>query len=137
MNAAVKALRSDVYGNLWMGTANGLFHYVKNSNTIINYDLQDGLQNDSYTAIATDLSGEVFLAGPQGLSFIKAPEISGNGRTPNVVISAIRYIENGIYNEDLFYQVPDTIVLPWHRGLYRLIFCLDFNRPEFNDTVWF
>jgi serine phosphatase RsbU (regulator of sigma subunit) len=91
------------------------------------------LLNDSYTAICAGAGNRVFLAGQQGLSIISVDEVSEVIKTPKVVITGIRFIDNGPNQQDLYYQVPDTIVLPWYRKPLQISFAvLDFSRPEFN-----
>jgi ligand-binding sensor domain-containing protein/serine phosphatase RsbU (regulator of sigma subunit) len=134
MNASVKVLNVDPSGNLWIGTETGLFNYIKTTNTIKSYDLKEGLVNDSYTAIISGLNGQVYLGGYQGLSIVSVPPESRLSKIPNVVITRIRYMDNEPNKEDLYYQVPDTIILPWHRKPLLIEFAvLDLTRPEFNQ----
>ena len=134
MNSNIKALSTDKRGNIWIGTENGLFHYARNTNTIRRYDNKDGLLNDSYTTVAAGNSQNIYLGGPLGLSVLDASRISVEPKIPQVLISGIRFIENDRNQEDLFFQVSDTITLPWRRRPIMFEFAvLDLSRPELNQ----
>jgi ligand-binding sensor domain-containing protein/serine phosphatase RsbU (regulator of sigma subunit) len=134
MNATVKALNIDHHGNMWIGTESGIFHHIRSTNTFKGYDLKEGLINDSYTSIASDMEGRIFLGGYQGLSIVNLPGVTRQNKgISNVVITSIKYLENNPQNGDLFYQVPDTINLPWSRKPLQVDFAvLDLSRPELN-----
>ncbi len=134
MNAIVRTMNLDKNGNIWIGTETGLYYYIKNSNTVKSYDLKEGLLNDFYTAIYSGNDNKVFLGGYLGLSMIDLPESSTPARIPDLVITGIRYLENGTNMQDLYYQVPDTIILPWNRKALQVEFAvLDLSRPELNQ----
>jgi ligand-binding sensor domain-containing protein/serine phosphatase RsbU (regulator of sigma subunit) len=133
MNASVRALTIDRYDNIWIGTETGLYYYRNSVNSITSYDIKDGLVNDSYTAISAGADDKVFLAGQQGLSVISLTDTVIVSRIPKVVITGIRFIENGPNKQDIYYQLPDTIILPWYRKPLQIDFaCLDLSRPESN-----
>ena len=134
MNAVVRALSIDLSGNIWIGTETGLFCYVRATNTIKSFDVKEGLLNDSYTAICRGIEDKMYLGGPRGLSVINLLEMKEKNVIPEVIITGIRYLDNSMRKQDLYYQVSDTIVLPWHRKPIQIEFAVtDFTRPEFNQ----
>ncbi len=134
MSSSVQALALDGYSNLWIGTENGLYYYLRNSGKVKLYDLKDGLLNDFHTAIAADPVNRLFLAGPNGLSVVTLADTVPSARIPQVAITAIRYIDNNPASQELYHQVPDTIVLPWKRRPLQVEFAvLDFSRPGNNQ----
>lgn len=148
MNSAFGILDIDTYGNLWFTNETDLYHYIKADNTIKNYDQKEGLLNDTYTEIRCGAEGRIFITGPVGLSVVKANQQDPAHTVQKVVITGIRLLDNDPTKEDLYYQVPDTIYLPWSRKPLQIDFAvLDFSRPEWNhfrysfgkagkDAVW-
>jgi ligand-binding sensor domain-containing protein/serine phosphatase RsbU (regulator of sigma subunit) len=149
INSSVRALAIDGYNNLWIGTETGLYNYRRNSNTVKSYDLKEGLLNEVYTAICAGANEKVFLAGPQGLSMINSSEMNPDSVAQKVVITGLHFIDNDPNEQELYYQLPDTITLPWSRKPIQIDFALlDFSRPELNrfkysfgktgrDPVWY
>jgi serine phosphatase RsbU (regulator of sigma subunit) len=91
------------------------------------------LLNDTYTSITAGSEGNVFLAGPQGLSIVRIPEKKPVSIIPKVAITGIQLIDNDPNEQDLYFQIPDTIQLPWTRKPIQVNFAvLDFSRPEQN-----
>jgi len=134
MSASVRSLDIDRNGNLWIGTESGLFYYVKSTNTLKRYDVREGLMNDSYTSISADISDRIFTGGPRGVSVINLSAVPDTTRIPEVAITAVRYLDNMPENQDLYFQLPDTITLPWNRRPVQIEFAvLDLSRPEFNQ----
>ncbi len=134
MNSGFSILDADTYGNLWFSNETGLYHYIKANNTIKNYDRKEGLLNDTYTEISCGPEGRIYITGPDGLSVVKAGQQDQLRSVQKVVITGIRLLDNDPMKEDLFYQVPDTIYLPWSRKPLQIDFAvLDFSRPEWNN----
>ncbi len=132
-NSVYNSLAIDTYGNLWFSNEAGLYHYIKAYNTIKNYDQKEGLLNDTYTSINSGADGRIFITGPVGLSVVKTDRQDQLRAVQNVVITGIRLLDNDPMKEDLYYQVPDTIYLPWSRKPLQIDFAvLDFSRPEWN-----
>jgi ligand-binding sensor domain-containing protein/serine phosphatase RsbU (regulator of sigma subunit) len=134
MNASVKDLDIDQFGNLWIGTESGLFNYIRSTGAVKRYDAREGLLNDSYTSISADKSMYVFAGGPRGISAIDVTAEPDSAGIPVVAITSVRYLENRPDRQDLFFMLPDTIVLAWNRKPLQIEFAvLDFSRPEFNQ----
>jgi ligand-binding sensor domain-containing protein/serine phosphatase RsbU (regulator of sigma subunit) len=148
VNSVFSILAVDTYGNLWFSNETGLYHYIKASNAVKNYDQKEGLLNYTYTAISSGPEGRIFITGPAGLSIVKTGRQDPVHNVQKVVITGIRLLDNDPMKEDLYYQVPDTIYLPWGRKPLQIDFAvLDYSRPEWNhfryslgksgrDAVW-
>ena len=133
MNSSIRALTIDSNNNLWIGAETGLYHYHRNSNTVKSYDLKEGLLNDVFTAIYAGPDEQLFLAGPQGLSMINTAEMTSDSMAHKVVITGLRLVDNDPNKQELYYQLPDTITLPWSRKPFQIDFAvLDLARPELN-----
>ncbi len=134
MNQSVKVLDIDRKGNLWIGTEGGLYNYNRLTNTLNRFDVREGLLNDSYAAISAGSSDQVFTGGSRGISIINVSDEPDSADVPNIAITSVRYLENRAEQQDIHFQVPDTIVLPWYRKPVIVEFAvLDFSRPEFNQ----
>jgi len=133
MNSSVRAMAIDPLKNIWIGTERGLYYYLSGIHSLMHYDLKDGLSNFTYAAICTGTDGYVFLAGQLGLSIINLADIEPVTYLPKVVITGLGFIEKEPSDGDLFYQLSDTIHLPWNRKPIQVDFAvLDLARPEFN-----
>jgi ligand-binding sensor domain-containing protein/serine phosphatase RsbU (regulator of sigma subunit) len=133
INSSIRVLALDAFSNLWFSTEAGLFHYLKASNILKIYDQKEGLLNETYTAITASSDGKMYLAGPMGLSIVKATETIPVAAVRKVVITGVQIIDNDPEQQDLYNQLPDTIYLPWSRKPLQIDFAvLDFSRPEWN-----
>jgi ligand-binding sensor domain-containing protein/serine phosphatase RsbU (regulator of sigma subunit) len=133
-NSSVTSMAIDKMKNVWLGTDRGLYYFRTARNSLMHYDLKDGLLSNSYTAILAGNDDYVFLAGQQGLSIIDLTAILPGTSISNVAITGLRFIEKEPSEGDLFYQLADTIFLPWNRKPIQIDFAvLDLSRPEFNQ----
>ena len=62
----VTALSEDVYGNLWVGTQNGLNRYDRAQNNFHRYTTRNGLKNISIKALHSDTQGSLWIETVQG-----------------------------------------------------------------------
>ena len=62
----VTALSEDVYGNLWVGTQNGLNRYDRAQNNFHRYTTRNGLKNNSIKALHSDTQGSLWIETAQG-----------------------------------------------------------------------
>lgn len=133
MNSSVTSMALDRMNNVWLGTDRGLYYFRPGANALMHYDLKDGLLNYSYNAILSGNDNFVFLAGQQGLSVIDLTGILPGSSMSNVVITGLRFVEKEPSEGGLFYQLADTIYLPWNRKSIQIDFAvMDLSRPEFN-----
>jgi ligand-binding sensor domain-containing protein/serine phosphatase RsbU (regulator of sigma subunit) len=133
MTSSVKAIAVDISHNVWIGTENGLYCFRKNTNSLLYFDLKDGLLNYSYSAIAAGADKYIYLGGQLGFSVANSESIDDRISIQDVVITNLHYIENEPSKNIEYYQIPDTIVLPWKKKPLRIDFSLlDLSRPENN-----
>jgi|WetSurSiteA1Bulk_404760.scaffolds.fasta_scaffold00158_6 ligand-binding sensor domain-containing protein/serine phosphatase RsbU (regulator of sigma subunit) len=133
MHSSIKVISVDPMRNIWIGTERGLYYYRSDMTSLMNYDQKDGLLNHTYKAILASPEGFVYLAGLQGLSVIKLSDLEPVSQPHNVVITGLTFIENEPTEESFYYQLSDTVDLPWNRKAIRIDFAvLDLARPEYN-----
>jgi signal transduction histidine kinase/ligand-binding sensor domain-containing protein/AraC-like DNA-binding protein len=66
----VQSIQSDKNGNLWLGTIRGLVKLNKKSHEIINYDINDGIQDYEFSEHSSfvDKNGYMYFGGINGVS---------------------------------------------------------------------
>jgi ligand-binding sensor domain-containing protein len=134
INSSVKALAVDQLKNVWIGTERGLYYYRYDMNSLMHFDLKEGLLNFTYTAILAGNDDYVFLAGQQGLSIINLANMDPVTYVQKVAITGLHFVEKEPSEGDFSYHVSDTITLPWNRKSIQIDFAiLDLARPEHNQ----
>jgi signal transduction histidine kinase len=74
--------------HLWIGTNQGLSRFDPKTETFRNYDLYDGLQDNSfYSAQAKTRDGILLFGGPKGFNMFNPRDIKDNPQIPPIVIT--------------------------------------------------
>jgi len=129
----VTAMAVDLHNNLWIATERGLYNYRQDIDQLMYYDASEGLYSHIYTAISKGNDSSVVLGGEQGLSVITLTDPRPMARVHSVMITGFQFIEKKPSEETIFYQLSDTINLPWNRKPIRIDFAvMDLSRPELN-----
>jgi ligand-binding sensor domain-containing protein/serine phosphatase RsbU (regulator of sigma subunit) len=130
---SVRAIAIDHSQKVWMGSGRGLYCINNNSGTPLYFDQREGLVNYGYTAICSGKNGSLYLGGRDGLSVIDPDHVGPVEVAAGVVITRLHLIEKEPKNEQVFYLVPDTLVLPWARKPVQIDFAsMNLARPEFS-----
>lgn len=131
----VYSILKDNFNNLWLSTNRGINKFNIQNESIISYDLNDGLQNYEYNlgAALRDKSGNFYFGGISGLNIIRPDSVARNSVVPNVVVTNIEIIDkNGI--RKTVKAVDNKITLPYGTSLLTLDFAaLDFAFPSKNQ----
>lgn len=87
----VESIQEDGQGNLWIGGA-GLFKFDPKTKSYLKYDVEDGLQSNSFKvgAVCKAKDGTMYFGGINGISFFDPEEIQVNPHPPLVLITALR-----------------------------------------------
>ncbi len=128
-NNIVYAALEDDSSNLWLSTNWGLSKFNKTTESIVNYDIEDGIQSYEYNAGAAykNREGEMFFGGMNGFNSFYPKDIKSNGNTPALVITALK-IFNKETNKEYF--DGDTIRLPYNANFFSFEFsALDYINP--------
>ncbi len=145
---SIGSILSDDFGNLWLGTDQGISKVVleKNSRDVIrfrNYDFQDGLNATNFCFFYghnafKNSQGEMFFTGTDGFNIFH-PNYLNNPTPPPVKITNFQ-----INFMSIFFQAPDSplqaplsktekIVLPYEDNTFSFeLAALDFHTPEKN-----
>ena len=96
-NPVVKDIVEDKSGNIWISTNNGLSCHSCTNNTLVNYGISDGLQDNEFTDRSGYMlsDGEILFGGVSGFNAFYPEEISEDTLAPVVVFNNIE-IENAL-----------------------------------------
>jgi ligand-binding sensor domain-containing protein/serine phosphatase RsbU (regulator of sigma subunit) len=148
LHSSFKAITIDHSGNIWICSGNGLFILIHNSESVLSFDQREGLVNSSYTSVCTGGNGELFLGGDMGLSEIYPDRILSPAGNFRVMVTAFRFIADEPQNDQVYYNLGDTLLIPWKKRPIRIdIASANLSRPEINkyrysldkagdDPVW-
>ncbi|WP_026777285.1 hybrid sensor histidine kinase/response regulator transcription factor [Polaribacter sp. Hel_I_88] len=101
----VQSVKSDLSGNLWIGTNKGLVKFNKQTNDIITYDINDGVQGLEFSEHASykDFDNFLYFGGTNGVSKFSPDFSVSEGFSEGVDIKDI--IINGInINERRYFK---------------------------------
>ncbi len=84
----VESLLLDINGNLWIG-GRGISHFDTKSNTFTNYDVNDGLQSNSFKigSATYGKSGNMYFGGINGMSYFNPARIIKDNQAISVALS--------------------------------------------------
>ncbi len=96
----VQSITSDKNGNLWLGTIRGLVKFNKKTQEIINYDINDGIQDYEFSEHSSfvDKNGYMYFGGINGVSEFSPNMLRYDKFVEPVVISDLTI--NGINSND-------------------------------------
>jgi serine phosphatase RsbU (regulator of sigma subunit) len=133
LHSAFSALAIDHSGNTWICCGNGLFVVTHNSETVLSFDQREGLVNSSYSSICLGGNGKIYLGGDLGLSEINPDQILSPAGNFRVMITGFRFIEDEPQNDEVYYNLTDTLLIPWKKKPVRIdIASANLSRPEIN-----
>ncbi len=131
----IYALYKDDFNNLWLSSNRGINKFNIQNESIISYDLKDGLQNYEYNLGASfkDKDGTFYFGGISGINIIKPDAVAKNTNIPNIVVTSIEIIDNQGFKKNLHIN-ENQITLPYGTNLLTMDFAaLDFNFPAKNQ----
>lgn len=131
----IYAILKDNFNNLWLSTNRGINKFNIQNESVISFDIKDGLQNYEYNlgAAFKDKNGTFYFGGISGLNIIRPDSVARSSTIPNVVVTNIEVIDkNGVRRT--VKAVNNQIVLPYGTNLLNLDFAaLDFAVPSKNQ----
>lgn len=132
-NNVVYNIIIDETGYLWLSTNKGLSRFESETETFVNYDINDGIQGYEFNLGAAYKSndGQIFFGGMNGLNSFYPEDIQENQTIPRLVVTKVR-----VYNKALpgTYFDGDTIVLTHDDNFFSVEFAaLDYTNPVKNQ----
>ena len=105
----VQSITSDKNGNLWLGTIRGLVKFNIKSHEIINYDINDGIQDYEFSEHSSfvDANGTMYFGGINGVSEFSPNEMRYDNFVEPVVISEVMI--NGVNVKDRFVNTRSEV----------------------------
>jgi len=73
-NKRIRTVREDIFGNIWLGTNNGLFLYKKDSDTLLEFNkttTAKNLPSNIINCIYEDLNDNIWIGTDKGLALYK------------------------------------------------------------------
>ena len=123
----IQSIQSDKKRNIWLGTNRGLVKFNKFSHDIINYDINDGIQDYEFAEHASyiDNTGILYFGGINGVSSFSAEQMNTDSVTEHVFIQNI--FINGINAKEIKgLENTNNIVLPHSSNNLKFSF-ISFN----------
>src|SRR5690606_18224761 len=105
----VESILEDATGNLWIGGA-GLYKFNPNTKEFLKFDVEDGLQSNSFKVGAAfkDQEGIMYCGGINGLNYFNPAVIKVNPQPPVVLITELRIHNNPVEIDE---QINGRILL--------------------------
>jgi signal transduction histidine kinase/ligand-binding sensor domain-containing protein/DNA-binding response OmpR family regulator len=133
----VETILDDENGNIWIG-GRGLYCYNPKKNTVLHYDVADGLQSNSFKigAAAKGSDGTLYFGGINGITYFKPREIKSNPFPPLMQITQVRivgYEQNHKQHPRAIIsgQTLDEVTIKDHENDFTVEFVgLNFHNPQ-------
>jgi len=129
-NNIVYNILEDNSGNLWLSTNFGLSRFNKNTETFVNYDIQDGIQSSEFNlgAACKTKNGEFLFGGMNGYNIFSPDKFVENQQQPDITITAFKVFNKPHLRQ---YKNRDAIKLSYYDNFFSFEFAaLDFTNPN-------
>lgn len=92
------SMQEDDYGNLWLGTNNGLSKFNYHNKEFINFSVNDGLQGNEFYLGASfkNHNGEMFFGGIMGFNIFHPDSISRESFKANIAFTDLNILNKSI-----------------------------------------
>jgi len=137
-NGVVYGILPDEAGNLWMSTNQGLSKFDPETETFVNFNASDGLQDNEFNSCAYFKSpdGELFFGGIEGFNSFYPKDVLSSSFSPPLVITQLK-----IANEKVKMGTPGS---PLSRSISKAekvhlsysdkIFSFEFASLDYTNT---
>jgi len=91
----IESMLTDRQGNIWLAGA-GLKKFTPVTGEVVNYDVSDGIQSNSFKVGAAFISatGIMYFGGTNGLTWFKPEQIRPSTLPPLVTVTGLRVLNN-------------------------------------------
>lgn len=130
----IYAIQKDNSNNLWFSTNHGINKFNIPNETVVSYDLADGLQNYEYNLGASLKTEEGFLlfGGISGFNQFYPDSLMKHGITPQIALTSIQIIDKK-GNASFIKPENNVITIPYGTYLLTIDFAaLDYTFPYKN-----
>ena len=130
----IYGILEDGVGALWISTNKGLCRLDPESNAVVNYSVEDGLQANEFNqgAFFEDANGTLFFGGIGGLTWFRPDRIHSDDRSHPVLLTKLLVMNRPIPSRREPWSM-DSIRLPYdHNDLSLEFAALNFVDPYRN-----
>ena len=95
---AVYGILEDEQGCYWISTNNGISKYCPEDSSFINFDMDDGLQENNFRKLSfhKGKSGKLYFGGINGINIFSPEEIQLNIQKPKVVFTQLEIFNKAV-----------------------------------------
>lgn len=129
----IYGILADDEENLWLSSDKGLYKYNPQNNSVISFDLSDGLQSMQFNSGAAfkAKNGEMFFGGINGFNCFFPQKLIANSNIPRVLITSARTLSGELQIK------TNSIKLPYFLNSIIIEFAvLDFTNPVQNQFAY-
>jgi len=134
----INGILSDNSGNLWISTNGGITKFNFDSLEFINFDIEDGLQDNRFNinACYKDNKGIMYFGGIHGLTYFIPEEIVKNDFIPPVVITGLELFSKSEKKKDTRSPSMKNILYQKIIHLYpeHVIFTIQFAALNYSHS---
>lgn len=143
----INSIQEDEIGNLWISTNQGLVLFNPESEELIIFDKNDGLQSNQFNpgaSLKTE-DGWLFFGGINGFNFFVPAMVKRNPDTPRIVFTDFKLFNHSVpvgeSNGKTILSKPlnenPTVCLAYSDNVFSISFAaLDFTNPHKNRYVY-
>lgn len=131
-NNVIYSIMEDKQGNLWMSTDKGISSFDPHTESFVNFDRMDGLQDDHFFwgSSYQSPSGEMFMGGINGLNGFVPEEVTSFQVKVNPIITSLKASDR-IVGVNFSNAVHDTIYLSYIDNFLTFEFAsLNYIQPQ-------
>ncbi|APZ45576.1 hybrid sensor histidine kinase/response regulator [Polaribacter reichenbachii] len=147
-NNVVKGILEDNQNNLWISTNKGLSRFNPEKETFMNYDVNDGLQDDEFQELArTKLkNGNLVFGGVNGFNIFNPNDVTNNSFEPETIVTNFSIsnkpvkigenINGRVLLKNSISNKSELNLLHYENNLYFEFAALHFAAPEKNEFAY-
>lgn len=144
-NNAIKGIQEDKQGNLWISSNKGLSRFSPTLKCCVNYDINDGLQDNEYSEICSNKlkNGQLIFGGRNGFNIFYPEQINDDTIPPKLFLSHFYLFDkkikpgdtiNGRILLDQEIQYKRKLTLKHYENNFSIGFVgLQYNSPQKNN----
>ncbi len=129
----VYGILEDDHGSLWISTKKGLSKFNPGKETFKNYDANNGLQGDDFTAGAyykSRRNGEMFFGGKNGFNIFQPDMVKEDTYIPPLVFTAFKRFNQLVELDQGISEIRE-IKIPYKDNFISFEFAaLDYRNPQ-------
>ncbi len=144
-NNSIKSILEDHQGNLWLSSNRGLSRFDPHSRSIVNYDIEDGLQDNEFSEICAckRANGQLLFGGINGFNAFYPEEIERDTIKPKLFFTDFYILNQLVHPGDIInkrvvlektIEYTKTIRLKYKENSFSIGFvALQLNAPQKNN----